>query len=46
MNSVETEHSTESYRGWLESDVARMWIAETLVGRSAIGYAMTLVFTG
>jgi ribosomal protein S18 acetylase RimI-like enzyme len=40
---VETEHSGERYRSWLESDFAKLWIAETVVGGSAIGYAVALV---
>ena len=39
---VETEHSAESYRTWLESDLANIWVAETSVGHSAIGYAVAL----
>jgi diamine N-acetyltransferase len=39
---VETEHSAESYRTWLQSDIARIWVAETSVGRSAVGYAVAL----
>jgi len=39
---IETEHSAESYRTWLQSDIAKIWVAETLVGRSAIGYAVAL----
>jgi hypothetical protein len=27
---VETEHSAERYRLWLESDFAKIWIAETI----------------
>jgi ribosomal protein S18 acetylase RimI-like enzyme len=40
---VEAEHSAERYRFWLESDFAKIWIAETIPGRSAIGYAVALV---
>src|SRR5712675_2771708 len=39
---VETEHSAETYRTWLQSDIAKIWVAETSVGRSAIGYAVAL----
>src|SRR5712675_2181299 len=39
---VETEHSAESYRTWLQSDIAKIWVAETSVGRSAVGYAVAL----
>jgi ribosomal protein S18 acetylase RimI-like enzyme len=39
---IETEHSAESYRTWLQSDIAKIWVAETSVGRSAIGYAVAL----
>src|SRR5260370_5384828 len=39
---VETEHSVESYRTCLESDLATIWVAETSVGHSAIGYAVAL----
>ena len=38
---VETEHSIERYRFWLESRFARLWVAEAALGRSAIGYAVT-----
>jgi len=40
---VETEHSIESYRLWLASDFAHIWVAETSVGRSAIGYVVALI---
>ncbi len=40
---VEAEHSAERYRFWLESDFAKIWIAETIPGHSAIGYAVALV---
>lgn len=40
---VEAEHSEERYRFWLERDFAKIWIAETIPGRSAIGYAVALV---
>lgn len=40
---VEAEHSAERYRLWLESDFAKIWIAETIPGHSAIGYAVALV---
>lgn len=40
---VEAEHSVERYRLWLESDSAKIWIAETIPGHSAIGYAVALV---
>ena len=40
---VETEHSIERYRFWLESRFARLWVAEIGWGRSAIGYAVALV---
>ena len=43
MAFVEAEHSAERYRSWLESDFAKIWIAETIPGRSAIGYAVALV---
>jgi diamine N-acetyltransferase len=39
---VETEHSAERYRSWLESHFAKIWVAETAVGRSAIAYAVAL----
>jgi ribosomal protein S18 acetylase RimI-like enzyme len=39
---IETEHSAESFRTWLQSDSAKIWVAETSVGRSAIGYAVAL----
>jgi GNAT superfamily N-acetyltransferase len=39
---AETEHTSESYRHWLVSSVADIWVAETSVGRSAIGYAVGL----
>jgi len=39
---VEAEHSVERYRFWLESDFAKIWIAETIPGHSAVGYAVTL----
>src|SRR6267378_309515 len=39
---VETEHSAGSYRTWLQSDIAKIWVAETSVGRSAVGYAVAL----
>jgi len=39
---VETEHAAERYRLWLESDFAKIWIAETIPGHSAIGYAVAL----
>lgn len=39
---VKAEHSVERYRSWLESDFAKIWMAETVVGRSAIGYAVAL----
>ena len=38
---VETEHSIERYRFWLESRFARPCVAEAALGRSAIGYAVT-----
>jgi ribosomal protein S18 acetylase RimI-like enzyme len=40
---VEAEHSAERFRLWLESDFAKIWIAETIPGHSAIGYAVALV---
>jgi diamine N-acetyltransferase len=40
---VETEHSAEGYRTWLQSDIAKIWVAETSAGRSAIGYAVALI---
>jgi ribosomal protein S18 acetylase RimI-like enzyme len=43
LSFVETEHSVERYRSWLESRFARLWVAEIGWGRSAIGYAVTLV---
>jgi diamine N-acetyltransferase len=33
---VEAEHSAEGYKFWLESDFAKIWIAETIPGPSAI----------
>jgi ribosomal protein S18 acetylase RimI-like enzyme len=39
---VDAEHSAERYRLWLESDFAKIWIAETIPGHSAIGYAVAL----
>src|SRR6516165_10349098 len=41
LSFVETEHSAERYRSWLESRFARLWVAEIGWGRSAIGYAVT-----
>ena len=43
LSFVETEHSAERYRSWLESRFARLWVAEIGWGRSAIGYAVALV---
>ena len=31
---VETKHSIERYRFWLESRFARLWVAEAALGRS------------
>jgi ribosomal protein S18 acetylase RimI-like enzyme len=39
---VDAEHSAERYKLWLESDFAKIWIAETIPGHSAIGYAVAL----
>lgn len=39
---VEAEHSAGRYRSWLESHFAKIWVAETAVGHSAIGYAVAL----
>ena len=39
---VEAEHAPECYRRWLESEFVKIWIAETIPGHSAIGYAVTL----
>jgi diamine N-acetyltransferase len=39
---VEAEHSVGRYRFWLESEFAKIWIAETIPGQSAIGYAVVL----
>jgi diamine N-acetyltransferase len=46
LTFVEVEHSAERYRFWLESDFAKIWIAETIPGRSAIGYAVVLFPSG
>ena len=40
---VEAEHSAARYRFWLASGFAKIWIAETIPGHSAIGYAVALV---
>jgi diamine N-acetyltransferase len=40
---VEAEHSAERNRFWLQSDFAKIWIAETIPGHSASGYALALV---
>jgi diamine N-acetyltransferase len=42
LSFVETEHSVARYRSWLRSDFSKIWIAETVPGRSAIGYALAL----
>jgi len=42
LDFVEAEHSAERYRSWLASDFAKIWVAETTAGRSAIGYAVAL----
>lgn len=42
LGFVETEHSVETYRSWLTGDFAKIWIAETVPGHSAIGYAVSL----
>jgi len=39
---VDAEHSTEKYGHWLASDFAHIWVVETAVGRSPIGYAVAL----
>ena len=43
---VEAEHSAERYKFWLESDFAKIWIAETIPGHSAIGYSRARVSGG
>jgi diamine N-acetyltransferase len=42
LDFVEAEHSVERYRSWLKSDFARIWVAQTTMGGSAIGYAVAL----
>jgi ribosomal protein S18 acetylase RimI-like enzyme len=42
LTFVDTEHSVERYRSWLESDFAKIWVAETANEHSAIGYAVAL----
>ena len=42
LSSVDTAHSAERYGSWLETDSAKPWVAETTVGRTAIGYAVAL----
>src|SRR5260370_8261306 len=39
---VETEHSAESYRTWLQSDIAKIWVAETSMPLSSAAYALAL----
>jgi hypothetical protein len=39
---VETEHSVERYRSWLENDFASIWTAKTVVGGLAVGYTVAL----
>ena len=43
LNFVETEHSVGRYRCWLRRDFAKIWIAEIISGRSAVGYAVALL---
>ena len=43
LDFVEAEHSAERYKLWLESDFAKIWIAETIPAHSAIGYAVALL---
>ena len=42
LDFVEAEHSVERYRSWLKSDLVRIWVAETTIGGSSIGYAVAL----
>ena len=42
LDFVEAEHSVERYRSWLKSDLVRIWVAQTTLGGSAIGYAVAL----
>jgi GNAT superfamily N-acetyltransferase len=42
MAYAETEHSVDCYRRWLKSDFAQIWVAETSVGHSTIGYIVAL----
>src|SRR5258708_33213672 len=39
---VEREHSVDRYRSWLADDLAHIWVAETAIGHSAIGYLVAL----
>lgn len=39
---METEHSVEHYQHWLVGDSAYIWVVETAVGSSAIGYLVAL----
>jgi ribosomal protein S18 acetylase RimI-like enzyme len=39
---METEHSVENYQHWLAGDSAQIWVVETAIGSSAIGYLMAL----
>jgi GNAT superfamily N-acetyltransferase len=42
MDFLEAEHTVERYRSWLKSDLVRIWVAQTTLGGSAIGYAVAL----
>jgi ribosomal protein S18 acetylase RimI-like enzyme len=39
---METEHSVEHYQHWLAGDSAQIWVVETAIGSSAIGYLVAL----
>jgi hypothetical protein len=40
LDLVEGQHAGEHYTSWLKGDFAQIWVAETIVGRSAVGYAV------
>lgn len=43
---METDHSTEHYQHWLAEGSAHIWVVETAIGGSAIGYLVALDLEG
>lgn len=43
---METDHSVEHYQQWLAKHSAHIWVVETAIGGSAIGYLVALDLDG